>query len=602
MRKPNFLLTSIVVHVALLALLLLLPPPFPAAKLHGLKELIYVQISDYIGGSAASENDKGEEKKKKDGPAGNKKERKNGTEKASELNTASSPSIKPKFSRQPSPRQMPEASSGQVMPPAQPVSQTDSQTVSQAGPVQAAQPPSQAQPSVPANPGQPQPQPAAQAPQPKTDRPAVAVYAPSPRQVSADRNEINFRYQSGWPAPSMVRLGLDMKDGKGKKADWRAEASEGWLMVSPSSGKAPGRVKVGIMASKLSPGYYTGRVRIIPSAPDVAGDTVSVSVMVMPKSKGIVELPHSAWDSYMDGECKVCHLPENLMPQGRFMFQPEFCLLCHNPSGMGKDSIPGQGGHPMLIEAGSGGTKVPTHGTVASGEKSDRMDTHLKGRAIVCVTCHNVMTKPGDFGRAWELASSDDRRTYMLYKGGWDGLGCMRPKVYVTDRMIAMPKALKEAGKYLVKPSEYDFDEAEGSITFHALRGKFEFVYVTLSEPYLRVSTRGNSMCYDCHFENTHEGLSCLACHVVHGTDNIKGIARYVRTADTGDRKVVFRATKGKGSFADGGKVRDGICEGCHTMTKCHRAAGGPDRHANGKDYSGTDCTRCHTHKNGFGI
>ncbi|MGA2192135.1 MAG: hypothetical protein ABSG42_02005, partial [Nitrospirota bacterium] len=291
-----------------------------------------------------------------------------------------------------------------------------------------------------------------------------------------------------------------------------------------------------------------------------------------PAAKGTVELPHSSWDSYMDGSCKVCHLPEGLMPTSDFMLDGGFCALCHNRSAMAKDKIPGPGGHPMMALVGSGGTKMPTFGSVPSGPKSDRMATHLKDRKIVCVTCHNVMEKPHDYGRAWEMTSSDDGRDYYLYKGGWENMGYIVPKVYVTEGLIKMPRQLKELKKYEAAPDSYRYDASEGVISFLGPMGKADAVYVTLTEPYLRVSTRDNALCYDCHNENTHEGMNCLVCHKMHGTTNKKAVRDVVITPD-GD---AVRTTT------------DGICEVCHPVPRSHRK------------YTGTDCIRCHPHSGGF--
>lgn len=79
----------------------------------------------------------------------------------------------------------------------------------------------------------------------------------------------------------------------------------------------------------------------------------------------------------------------------------------------------------------------------------------------------------------------------------------------------------------------------------------------------------------------------------MHGTSNIKCIRQSVRTPEHTGKKVVFRSFKGKDSFADGGSARDGICDACHNAHT---------KHKDGRDYAASDCTRCHTHKNGFEI
>lgn len=424
----------------------------------------------------------------------------------------------------------------------------------------------------------------------KPAEPAVTVTVTGAKGVAADKTAINFKYQKGWPVPGMVRLNIDAVGGG--EAAWHAVPDEDWIIVSPGTGTAPGSLKVGVNTSRLAMGYYEGVVHVQPKASGLKGDEVAVSVMVLPRSSGVPELPHSSWDAYMDGNCKVCHLPQEMMPSKDYMMRPEFCNLCHSESGIASGKTIKGKGHPIGVDVNSGGAKMPTSGTVPTGAGSDRMSTHLRdGRLVVCVTCHNVMEKPGDYGRTWEMTSSRDQRTYAMTGGGWEGMGYSEPKVYVTPGLTPMPHFLKEAKKYLIAPSLYGYDEGEGTINFKSPRRHDDFVYVTLDNPYLRVTTENNRLCYDCHSENTHQGLSCLSCHRMHGTDNIMCIRQSVRTPGRAQKKVIFSARDGKNSFADGDASHDGICETCHVV-----------RHSGGKDYSGTDCTRCHTHKNGFGI
>jgi len=375
---------------------------------------------------------------------------------------------------------------------------------------------------------------------------------------------------------------------------WRAASDKQWITLTPATGKGNGEMGVGVLASSLEPGYHEGTVKLTLDGQGGASDSLSVSVMVLPKDAGTPELPHFAWDDYMDGNCKVCHLPKELMPSPDFMGRPEFCGLCHNPSGMAAESLIGKGGHPVMVNVTSGGSRHPSWGTVDSGPYSDRMATHLlDGSTVVCITCHNVMYKPGDFGRSWELASSTDGMVFELAKGGWSQMGYLVPKVYVTDRLMPMPDRLSGLRAFMAKPSTYTFDEAEGTIKFNRPVSNGAYVYVTLSNPYLRVPTSNNTLCYDCHFENTHEGLSCLTCHIMHGTTNIKAIRQKVRTPSGALRSVVFRSYSGPGSFADGIRGSDGICDVCHDT-------GFGNTHKHKRDYRGRNCTSCHTHSFGF--
>ncbi len=398
--------------------------------------------------------------------------------------------------------------------------------------------------------------------------------------VKVDRQTVNFKYQQGWPAPGMAGVMVNVLGGKsGAKVGWRAKSDEKWLILSPSSGSAPGVLKLGIIPYK-SVGFYDSTVSIKPLSPGVKGDHVEVTLMVFPKEKGKPYLPHSNYDKYMNGNCKVCHMPKDLLPEPDFLQKPAFCSLCHNPSGMANAFVTPVGGGHTGMKAGAGGTKIPSLGANPEGPFSDMMSAHLPGGRIECITCHNVMEKPGDYGRTWEPASSGDGVNWWLYKGGWSGMGYMEPKVYVVENISEMPKTVHEMRRWQVPASKYSYDAADGVIIFNQPVSKRYSVYVTLTEPYLRVSTQNNALCYDCHSENTHQGLNCLTCHRIHGARNAGDVRGRLRTP-FGVKKVSFDGRV----FAKNGS---GICDACHPLSGRHLK------------YKGESCTKCHTHKGGF--
>ncbi|MDW7773480.1 MAG: Calx-beta domain-containing protein [Desulfobulbaceae bacterium] len=63
-----------------------------------------------------------------------------------------------------------------------------------------------------------------------------------------------------------------------------------------------------------------------------------------------------------------------------------------------------------------------------------------------------------------------------------------------------------------------------------------------------------------------------------------------------GEKSVSLIRPEGDNSFADGNSTYDGVCEVCHTKTNYHRDDGSAYKSHN----PGTNCTRCHSHKNGF--
>lgn len=94
-----------------------------------------------------------------------------------------------------------------------------------------------------------------------------------------------------------------------------------------------------------------------------------------------------------------------------------------------------------------------------------------------------------------------------------------------------------------------------------------------------------------------HQGNGCMDCHAIHGTSGNRGyIPATLATPNSGSKSVVFLATTGPNSFADGDSTYDGICEVCHTTTAHHRNnASGDHSH-----YAGQNCLGCHAHEKAF--
>ena len=471
MNRTEFLSLSVAIHAILLAAAFLMPAPFPSPKLPKYaEELLYVQpvnlearpgVYHHTGTTAAYLSpESSQETAKADKDFGSK------------VAIAAPPSgqgaAPPAVIAHPA-----AAPAAPAVHPAQPSTRLAAR-------------PAAVTPAPPASPAAPSSLPhSSLAASPAPEIKAVAeTRVPAALGVKADRETVNFKYQKGWPAPGMVRVRVNVLGAEGGgKVSWKAKADEDWLIVSPLSGAAPGLIRIGVDPGKVSVGFYDATVSILPSDAGVKGDEVDVTLMVLPKEKGTPYLPHFAYDGYMNGECKVCHMPEALLPEPDFMSKPEFCSLCHNPSGMAKAFVLPHGGHPSGVKAGAGGTRFPTRGTDPKGPWSDRLGTHLPGGKIVCITCHNVMEKPGDYGRTWEPASSDDGVNWWLYKGGWDGMGYITPKVYLSESIAKMPKKVREMRRMEASPSDYSYDEREGVIIFKKPVPKSYSVYVTLYQP-----------------------------------------------------------------------------------------------------------------------
>lgn len=582
MSRADFLISSLAVHAVLLIIAVLLPPPFPSPPGYTDTDLAYVEL-------APEYNTQNKDTNPLSIPV-NTAMQMAGTVSVNIGGGSSAPAGKSVLPSAPKPDTQTSTSTAQPARPAQPQAQSGDGTPAREGRPGGAQPAPQPRPAQPAV-----PTPAASAAQ---DSPMVAVATAEKGMVAlvTGRDSINFRSQKGWPAPPMVRVDVRMEGGNGMAGKWRAEADHDWLIVS--GGGPGGQLQVGVMPVGLGVGFYQAEVRLVPYDTSAKGTALPVSLMVLPEEPGKPELRHFAWDAYMDGECKVCHLPDAVMPSPDFMVKPEFCALCHTKDGMAATKLIGQGGHPVGVKAGANGTRMPSYGTVLTGPYSDSMKSHLPNGRVVCITCHNVMYKPGDYGRTWELASGEGKCGYMLEKGGWAAMGSLKPRVYITRGLTPAPKMYSGLDKFLVPPSGYVYDEREGSIRFDTPREPGDVVYVTLSNPYLRVTTENNAICYDCHTQNTHQGLSCMTCHAAHGTANIMAVRGTVRRPNAKAHKVAFSAYSGADSFATG--TGSGICEVCHTRTKYHTGKGVSGMRQNGNHHMSSDCTGCHTHENGF--
>ena len=584
-------LGAVVIHLVIVAVFLLLPPPFPSGgKKTTKEELTYVQLKeetpaseeapgptvDEEGVSITHPAPEGKSAKTRMAFKGGRVTSSGGVNKGNAggagkgVNTAPEVNGHPAVAAQQTSR--PKSENNAPHPEAAPA--TNRPPVNQPPPLTS--PPFKI--ATPAATPPPASKNTANVQPPSTGTTTITSEAKSGEKVAGtvrvDRDSVGFKYVKGWPAPGGVRVKVATSGQSGAVA-WRAKADDRWVILSPARGLGAGAVEVGVDVTGLLLGFHPATVTVAPEASGAWVASFDVSVMVLPKQAGPPELPHSSYDAYMETGCKVCHLPAGMFPTEDYMQRPEFCGLCHAPGRMAADRVI-KGGHPTLVAVGSGGTKKPSAGTVDSGVDSDRMATHLmEGGLITCVTCHNVMKKSDPYGRSWEPASTRDGLRFELLMGGWSRMGLPTVRVYVTDSLIPRPKRLKDAYGYLADPGSYSVDPASGAVVFKRAVPKGSYVFVTLTDPYLRQTVRDDRLCTDCHNQPSHAGLSCLTCHQAHG-GGAKCVRRSVATPD-GARGVSYRSRKDSG-------VKGGLCLSCH-----------PTAHNQGKD-----CLTCHTHSAGF--
>lgn len=418
--------------------------------------------------------------------------------------------------------------------------------------------------------------------------------------VTVNRTGIVINYNKVRPAP-ITKVKLTSKP-------WSLTGSPisttSWLKV-PATADAPGDMVVTVDPAGLAMQSYTGTVMF--SSPYSSTGQVKVPFSMTVSSPAInSELQHYNWNAVIKNRsCNNCHDTRNVfLPAGFNLLDSDaYCWSCHNLTANAHERTALRNMHPVLVNVTSGGCRMPTYGNITASETSNQLFANLKGgNKIVCNTCHNSMKKKEDYGRAWELTTTQDGYTFYLNGGGWSNYGTLVPTVYRSlFGIISAPVYDNMKKSYRMDPSSYTYDEVAGSITFKAQQQSNWSIFVTLDYPYLRASSEGNRLCTDCHTEATHKSNNCLTCHQAHSTDNLAGIRGSVRTADLTVKPVKLTNYTGVGSFADGDATYDGICEVCHTKTKYYRRDGtGFVNHSGGVNYSGKDCTACHGHAGGF--
>ena len=298
---------------------------------------------------------------------------------------------------------------------------------------------------------------------------------------------------------------------------------------------------------------------------------------------GSPEFQHSKWDPTFEngGSSSVWNTtvgPFLKVGLGSLVYylKQGFCLSCHNSASVAHDKALQGKNHYMTLPV-------------------------VHPSTIVCTTCHSTLTKTADYGRVWEMTTTSDRITYTLQRGGWSYAGNLVPVVYRDTSLRTGPTYSRDRKQYMVDPSEYNYDENTGTITFIAQQDPAAYIYVTLDYPYLVKSSQDNKLCTTCHTQATHKGENCLDCHSAHNTGNIKDVRKSVRTPNLSTVTVKFLNYTKANSFADGNSTRDGICEVCHTTTRYYRRDGsGFANHSGGINYDGKNCMTCHAHSTGF--
>ncbi len=338
--------------------------------------------------------------------------------------------------------------------------------------------------------------------------------------------------------------------------------------------------------------------------------------------------------------CATCHSPDTVAQvhshtvtgTARFEYTME-CLACHDQHGWDITNVDGND-NLSYIKATIDEqitvvdlTQVPpvqVDKTITSDIVFDSQDDFANGDGLydrdVCVTCHTLTNHHQNDGTAPGGQSHRDGEVCTTCHQHPEGF---RPPGGLAGPPVEGPHAAIPGfagGDCLVCHSLFPTtDEMKANSTEVCLSCHSDTWSIVSATPeHLHSSVITGSTRFDYNVE-------CAACHAPHGwsaeIDNVQGTQniKYVRanidemitvvdnTVDPPatvtkqvDNNVVFTATTGDGSFADGdGNFTEDVCNTCHTLTNHHQSDGtapGGQSH-----FDGQECTQCHLHPEGFG-
>ncbi len=338
--------------------------------------------------------------------------------------------------------------------------------------------------------------------------------------------------------------------------------------------------------------------------------------------------------------CATCHDPDSVARihshtvtgSSRFDYTVE-CTSCHDQHGWDITNIVGNLNldyiKANLVELITviDNTQVPpvqVDKLISSNIVFDSLDDFADGDALydrdLCVTCHTLTNHHQNDGTAPSGQSHFDGEDCTTCHRHPEGF---RPPGGLAGPPVEGPHAAIPGfanGDCLVCHSLYPtVDEMQANSTTVCLSCHSEsWTIVSATPEHVHSSVVTGSTRFDYSVE-------CAACHAPHGwqaeIDNVEGSQniKYVRgnvdemitvvdntvtppavVTKTVDHDVVFTATTGPGSFADGdGTYTEDVCNTCHTLTNHHQndgSAPGGQSH-----FDGQACTSCHLHPEGFG-
>ncbi len=212
----------------------------------------------------------------------------------------------------------------------------------------------------------------------------------------------------------------------------------------------------------------------------------------------------------------------------------------------------------------------------------------VDGQANLCQSCHSA---------GGQASVSSIRQADRVDAGGATPSGSGRSHAWGVSAVNAIVGSVGPA-----TGSELDLHLHNGTIKCATCHNQHNN---DADAPLLRADNTDGALCKQCHADHighTPGGAwqpTCKDCHDMHapmsGNLALIGTSIHNQTLNV-DKPILFTATTGAGSFADGDpSVYDGICESCHTTTAYHRQDGSGAQHN-----EGLRCTTCHLHSAGF--
>jgi len=305
-----------------------------------------------------------------------------------------------------------------------------------------------------------------------------------------------------------------------------------------------------------------------------------------------------------------------------------FCLSCHSAAGEAHEKSPGlpstnvyvnkTGFNPFTTYKGvshswrgvigNAGTRTPTDPGMYGA-------TYMPGGKVLCQTCHSTMYKNQEQSVDWvQAVDTGDHTNYTL-----SGYTTIFPdlaqyvKVYRTTSQTGRFTNSRTKKASLVDPSSYSFTTKPPVFTFKSAQTATSFIYVDVSEPYLRASNYANHFCEDCHADRVDSRVKHPGD--TPGRDNHPIGVRYGKTFGT---RTTLRNLTAVRLYMESGTVLcttchdphnaksddgrllrettpDSLCADCHSPDKVTSHRGGRHaKYANGSTIP-TTCTQCHT-------